>query len=1163
MLRKLQQHQQQKQQQAARAAQQDTSRRRMEEERAKQLEEEAERRRVEEEERERARKKMEEEQEEALRKRAAEEACMRKRMAVAEEEMRRKARDDAAQRQEEERRWKQPKRQTLFHLVQPVRTCLQAESPAARVIRRADRALRKRRLRAEEDDGDDDRNEGRGSDEDDREDGVHPAMRVLQMLAEGDEARETEAEEAELLGSIQRELARIGGLAGPPARRMTFADAAALLADPINPVLADPAWMPTESYLEHALQSAYEDGARGSRALRAQPPVFVRCDLEVVSRAETPPTPASSSSSDEVVDAGRTAAAENASHSAPAHIHSLKESLARWNALAAEMEALERTRGSVPYAEYQHRKRQLQAKQYAEQMRRQTPQKQPQVRLNQQRPFVYRVRIPEHAPWCSTGVSHWSVDYFRSFHRPRGAFRAGDRFSVSLSPHSTSAGEDPLVLCEYMEQFPPLLQIPGMSSRLVTFGRRPHAQADVQAEEALQQEHAPGSTGLLRRSLLVADSLRGKQRSQDDAAPSSHVVYLDSQTCPPVLGDVPVHKMMTVLSNSLFHAPVVQHSKAKGTEYLCMWDASRGQYVMRHIDSAYAVGQLEPRVAVPEPPGARDVDVAAMYKSCGGDNPWTVLMLDCLARAEPRSSIPAPVTAELVCAHESMLAGLARLNDRGIDMPLRQHPSQSLRPGESLAHASAYWAFMHAYLEEQKDPSKKDLHYVLIERKQRTIRHQINALHYVQRQWMITPWNLVHQFIENHTKGGGKALLDMGRAYADPLGDRRGFSFVPAKPRRRGSNRNRDPVAQWVASSLVLRVLRDLQARPEYAVLFRPIPGHVDLLAMERDARDDAFANSDDFQTQMLKTLDGIIKHAIANNLVDVRAAAEKLSPYDKDKKARATSQGDLVEAIHAHTDLRKLPTRVLLEYLRRLGYAGDPTPLKRWRKVDEVKTLATKWTRDFYQRHVQPNPGLDRFREMDDPLFHVRFFARFKDETGETRIKEYQQLVQQQFVRQLEFLQRGAADGPAAPRRGGGDGGAWDPDDADMRPYVRAMAAIAPAWVRGLDNVHVFDETDVAAAERKRLRLPPAHARADDSDDEGQREDDRAWMARTVTLQWNESQPHFRVTYTPLPRRADWMERHLQEPPRYVDRRGERSAESAWVGAMAAPVAKERALLK
>ncbi|XP_028793650.1 transcription initiation factor TFIID subunit 1 isoform X2 [Neltuma alba] len=335
--------------------------------------------------------------------------------------------------------------------------------------------------------------------------------------------------------------------------------------------------------------------------------------------------------------------------------------------------------------------------------------------------------------------------------RPPGAFKKKSDLSVK---------DGHVFLMEYCEERPLLLSNAGMGARLCTY----------------YQKCSPDDQGgsLLR----TTDSSLG------------HVISLDPADKSPFLGDLKPGCSQSSLETNMYRAPIFPH-KVPLTDYLLV-RSSKGKLSLRRIDKINVVGQQEPLMEVLSP-GSKNLQTYMMnrllvhmcrefqaaekrhlqphirvdellsqfpylseasfrkkFKEFAvlqkGTNGQSILAKKRNFRMWSEDELRKMVTPELVCAYESMQAGLYRLKHLGITEthPTNISSAMSRLPDEAIALAAAS---------------------------------------HIERELQITPWNLSSNFVACTSQGKENIERLEITGVGDPSGRGLGFSYARAPPK--------------------------------------------------------------------------------------------------------------------------------------------------------------------------------------------------------------------------------------------------------------------------------------------------------------------------------------------------------------------------------------------
>ncbi|CAJ1930920.1 unnamed protein product [Sphenostylis stenocarpa] len=334
--------------------------------------------------------------------------------------------------------------------------------------------------------------------------------------------------------------------------------------------------------------------------------------------------------------------------------------------------------------------------------------------------------------------------------RPPGAFKK----KSDMSRYSA------VLVNRYCEERPLLLSNVGMGARLCTYYQK--CSPDDQSGALLR--NTDGSLG--------------------------HIIALDPADKSPFLGDLKPGCSQSSLETNMYRAPVFPH-KVPLTDYLLV-RSSKGKLSLRRIDKINVVGQQEPLMEVFSP-GSKNLQTYMMnrllvhmcrefqaaekrhlppyirvdeflsqfpYQSEAsfrkkikeyanlqrGANGQSILVKKRNFRMWSEDELRKMVTPELVCAYESMQAGLYRLKHLGITEthPTNISSAMSRLPDEAIALAAAS---------------------------------------HIERELQITPWNLSSNFVACTSQGKENIERMEITGVGDPSGRGMGFSYARAPPK--------------------------------------------------------------------------------------------------------------------------------------------------------------------------------------------------------------------------------------------------------------------------------------------------------------------------------------------------------------------------------------------
>ncbi|CAL0331622.1 unnamed protein product [Lupinus luteus] len=335
--------------------------------------------------------------------------------------------------------------------------------------------------------------------------------------------------------------------------------------------------------------------------------------------------------------------------------------------------------------------------------------------------------------------------------RPPGAFKKKSDLSVK---------DGHVFLMEYCEERPLLLSNVGMGARLCTY----------------HQKCSPDN-----QSCSLVRNINSS---------SGHIISLDPSDKSPFLGDLKPGCSQSSLETNMYRAPIFPH-KVPLTDYLLV-RSSKGKLSLRRIDKLNVVGQQEPLMEVLSP-GSKNLQTYTMNRllvhMCRefqvaekqhlppyirtdeflshfpylseaslrkrikeyaylqrGTSGQTILVKKRNFRMWSEDELRKMVTPELVCAYESMQAGLYRLKHLGITETHPTHISSAMSrlPDEAIALAAAS---------------------------------------HIERELQITPWNLSSNFVACTSQGKENIERMEITGVGDPSGRGMGFSYARVPPK--------------------------------------------------------------------------------------------------------------------------------------------------------------------------------------------------------------------------------------------------------------------------------------------------------------------------------------------------------------------------------------------
>ncbi|GIY46026.1 transcription initiation factor TFIID subunit 1 [Caerostris extrusa] len=294
-----------------------------------------------------------------------------------------------------------------------------------------------------------------------------------------------------------------------------------------------------------------------------------------------------------------------------------------------------------------------------------------------------------------------------------------------------------LVLFEFSEQFPPLMNQIGMASKIKNYYRR-----------------TPGI---------------------ETSKPKYKYGEIVCAHTSPFLGNLRQGQSLQTYENNLFRAPIYEHS-LRSTDFLVILYKKR--YFIRLFDAVFCVGQELPLTEVPAPKSEKannfareflNLHIYRLFRKSKCDPPR--LKMEDLRKAFP------------LCKESSVrkrLSQCANFNRAGGDSKcwvlkssFRLPPEEETRTLVTPEKCCAYYSMLAAE-QRWKDIEFHAKFQNLTEQKEEVLRKKIDD------ENKTFPWNTTQAFISAMK---GKCLLDLWGS-ADPTGCGEGFSFVklPIKP---------------------------------------------------------------------------------------------------------------------------------------------------------------------------------------------------------------------------------------------------------------------------------------------------------------------------------------------------------------------------------------------
>ncbi|XP_035232818.1 transcription initiation factor TFIID subunit 1-like [Stegodyphus dumicola] len=313
----------------------------------------------------------------------------------------------------------------------------------------------------------------------------------------------------------------------------------------------------------------------------------------------------------------------------------------------------------------------------------------------------------------------------------------GGEMFFMRTPYDLSGKDAELVLFEFSEEHPPLMNQIGMASRVRNYYRR------KPGKDSALVEYKYGETTCAHTS--------------------------------PFLGSLLPGQSLQAYENNLFRSPIYEHA-TENTDFLII--RTRTGYFIREVETVFTVGQQLPLVEVPAPKSEKannfikDFLMVFIYRLFwkSEDNPRRIKMEDI------RKAFPSHREFNI----RKRLNLCADFQRTGFDSKFWVLKSSFRLPGEdeireiiSAEQCCAYYSMLAAE-QRLKDAGYGDKFLLMDEEETDNLQNKIDD------EVKAAPWNTTQAFI---SAVRGKCLLDLLGA-ADPTGCGEGFSYVkiPNKP---------------------------------------------------------------------------------------------------------------------------------------------------------------------------------------------------------------------------------------------------------------------------------------------------------------------------------------------------------------------------------------------
>ena len=317
----------------------------------------------------------------------------------------------------------------------------------------------------------------------------------------------------------------------------------------------------------------------------------------------------------------------------------------------------------------------------------------------------------------------------------RQASGGGDMFYMRTADDLSGRDGD-LVLAEYSEQHPTLMNQIGMSSKIRHYYK--------------------------------------KGAGRNDQGPPScnygEVVYTSES---PFLGNIRCGESLTVLENNMFRAPIYSH-KTKSNDFLII--RCRDAYYIRKVDTVFTVGQQYPLIEVPSPNSKRashfqrDFLTVFIYRLfwASKDKQKRIKMEDIRAAFGPHYSESSIRKRLKICA-DFKRAGYEQ-NWWNLKPDFRLPNEEELRRMVSPEESCAYYSMLAAE-QRLRDAGYGDKAFTLDDNADDPGASDDVK---VEDEVKCAPWNTTRAYLSSIQ---GKYFLDI-TGIADPTGCGEGFSFI-------------------------------------------------------------------------------------------------------------------------------------------------------------------------------------------------------------------------------------------------------------------------------------------------------------------------------------------------------------------------------------------------
>jgi hypothetical protein len=304
-----------------------------------------------------------------------------------------------------------------------------------------------------------------------------------------------------------------------------------------------------------------------------------------------------------------------------------------------------------------------------------------------------------------------------------------------------SNAQSPLVLMEYMEQHPFVIQRVGMHSSLRVY-HRPSSEEDQTRIQSTEGEH----------------------------------VYVHQYGTSPFLAPLRKGVMAACMENNLFVAPLVKHQPPPCT-YILRYNARHKQWTILPMPSSYVVGQLEPKCVVPSPFSDTSLELLEMVVFKFLQCYWTEHPNAILKESTLRGAFPYVSSSRLLRMMETKCTTVY-MEDGSRGWRLRERMEEATLSAEDLCRYMSIQTGEHALQKRHFNWFRNWKHvHRLVEMLPSTIEWRYVA-EYINTHLQKTPWAYTAHFEQLRHGYVGFPLIGPG----NPFPKECGYSLVSDPP---------------------------------------------------------------------------------------------------------------------------------------------------------------------------------------------------------------------------------------------------------------------------------------------------------------------------------------------------------------------------------------------